>query len=186
MNRKIRIFLSAFIALSIAGLAALVIVHYQTKDKYKIVFNEDKQVSVKIDKVHYSGTKEGRIEWVLDAESAVRSKNTDMVVLDTVKLVFYAKNGTPYTLKAKEGKFRESTGEVTATGGVTVESKEGYKLAVENAEYMMKTKKITSKDHVEITSDRIDVKGEGLLVDVDTGTLEILKNVKAVFKATGA
>lgn len=50
MNRKIRIFLLAFIALSIIGLVLLVLAHYQTKNSYKVVFNEGKKLEVQIEK----------------------------------------------------------------------------------------------------------------------------------------
>lgn len=184
MNRKIRISLSAFIALSLASLAILVFLHYQTKNTIKVTFTEDKKFGVKIDKVHYSGTKEGRVEWVLDAESAKRSKDDDLTVLNTVTAVFYMKNGSTLTVRADEGRYSESTGDINASGNVSVESKEGYSLKTETLRFSTKSRQITTDDPVKITSGGIDIDGTGLLVEIDSGKLVVLKKVKAVFKDT--
>ncbi|MBI1911856.1 MAG: LPS export ABC transporter periplasmic protein LptC [Deltaproteobacteria bacterium] len=185
MNRKIRISLLAFIALSIIGLTALVFVHYETKDSYKVTFNQDRKFEVKIEKIHYSGTNsEGRIEWELVADSAKRTKDVDLTILSNVTLVFFSKQGEPYTLKAAEGRFKEGTGEVTVTGNVVVNSEEGYRVATESLNYSMKTKVITTDAEVELSSKGMNIKGVGLLAEVDKQSFQLLKNVRAVFSDT--
>ncbi|MBI5903149.1 MAG: LPS export ABC transporter periplasmic protein LptC [Deltaproteobacteria bacterium] len=173
----------AFIAASIGGIIVLVFIHYKrTGNSVRITFTEDKKVGVKVDKVHYAGTKSGRMEWELDADSAVRSRDGSVTVLESVRLKFYPKTGGPSTLKAREGRFSESTGEVEAIGSVVVETDDGYRLTTERLKYMMKTKELTTKDHVEITSKSIDLAGDGLFATIDDGKFRLSKNVKAVFK----
>lgn len=185
INRKIRITLSAFIALSLVGLAVLVLIHYKTRVVQKATFKEDENVKVKIDKIHYSGTKGGRLEWELEADSASRSRQEDLTTLTNVKLTFYAKDGTPYTLTAKEGTFRESDGEVRASGDVVVRSpKENLVLKARSLDYHVKTRKIDTGSPVHISSDRLDADGTGLAIDMDRENFRLLKNVKAVFKAS--
>lgn len=182
MNRKIKIALLAFIALSIAGLLVLVIVHYQTQDSYKVTFTQDEKVGVKIDRIHYSGTKEGRLEWELEAASAERSKDEDLTVLEAVKLTFYAKNGDSYVLTAREGAFREAAGKIDVKGDVVIESSEGYTIKTETLNYALKEKVVTTEDSVVVNSDRIDLAGKGLVAEVETGRLALSRDVKAVFK----
>ncbi len=183
MDRRIRALLLAFIAVSIGGIIVLVLIHYKrTGNSVRITLTEENKASVKVDRVHYAGTKSGRMEWELDADSAVRSRDGSVTVLESVRLKFYPKTGGPSTLKAREGRFSESTGEVEAIGSVVVETDDGYRLATERLKYMMKTKELTTEEHVEITSKSIDLAGDGLFATIDDGKFKLSKNVKAVFK----
>ncbi len=182
MNRKVRIFLSAFIALSIAGLITLILLHRSPKNILKVALKDNK-IEVKIDKVHYSGNKEGRVEWVLDADSAKRTEGGDLIVLDKLKLVFYAKSGKSYTLTAKEGRYRESTGEIDVEKDVTVESGEGYRMETDRLKYSVNSRVLSTDARVAITSKGMDVTGLGLWSDVDKGRIILKKNIRAVFRS---
>ena len=181
MNRKFRIFLSAFIALSIAGLVALIFLHRSPKNVLKVALKDNK-IEVKIDKFHYSGNKEGRVQWVLDADSARRTEGGDLIVLDKLKLVFYTKSGKPYTLTAKEGRYRESTDEIEVEKDVTVESDEGYRMETDSLKYSVNSRVLSTDARVVITSKGMDVTGVGLRSDVDKGRIILKKNIKAVFR----
>lgn len=182
MNRKLRLSLSGFIALSIAGLAVLVFIHYRTKNIYKITLTEDRKFGVQIDRVHYSGTKDGRVEWVLDADSARRSRDEDLLALDGVKFTFYSRDGKKYLLTAREGNYRESTGEVVVNGNVVVDAaSNGYRLTAETLNYSLKTKTVTSDVRVRITSKDMAVDGVGFSGEIDKEKFRLLKDVHAVF-----
>ncbi len=186
MNRKIRIFLLAFIALSIISLAVLVFVHYRTQNSFIVVLNEDKGLEVKIDKVHYSGTKDGRIEWELTADSARRAKDEDLTVLDNVEVKFFPRRGGSYVLTANEGRFREAAGEIFAYGDVKVSSDEGYTLDSVELKYSIKQKEITSAEKVVFKSGNMDIEGYGLFVDIEGGRVLLNREVRAVFKDKAA
>ncbi len=183
MRRKVSIFFAAFIVISILGLSALVTVHYMKRRGFEVVFTEDKKVAVKISDIHYSQTRVDRLEWELDADSAASFTSEDLMVFDSIRLVFYANDATAYTLKAREGRFFESTGEIDATGDVLVESVDGsYRLTTESLKYSSKSRRITTDDHVEIVTDSMVVEGTGLVVEIDKEKLFILNDVKALLK----
>ncbi len=182
MNRKIRIFLTAFIALSIAGLVIVIFLHRSPKNVLKVSL-KDSKIEVKIDKFHYSGNKEGRVEWVLDADTARRTEGGDLIVLDKLKLVFYTKSGRPYTLTAKEGRYRESTEEIEVEKDVKVESDEGYRMETDSLRYSVNSRVLSTDARVVITSKDMDVTGVGLRSDVDKGRIILQKNIKAVFRS---
>ncbi|MBW7956778.1 MAG: LPS export ABC transporter periplasmic protein LptC [Deltaproteobacteria bacterium] len=183
MNRKLRASLSAFIILSIMGLAVLVFIHYRTRELPQEDFVEDEKVEVSIDRIHYSGTKDGRIEWELDARSASRSREGDLTLFEDVKATFYAKDGSSYTLTAREGTLRELSGEIGVSGDVVIESgEEGYVLRTGTLKYLINEKEVSTPDRVTVTSDRLDLEGIGFLGHIDTGEFRLLKNVKAVFR----
>ncbi len=183
MNRKYRYLFVAFIAVSVAGIAALAIFHYWRVNAPALTFSGAKGVGVKIDNVHYTSARQGRVEWELFAVSATRYKTGDLTALDTIRLVFHVKGDvSPYTLTAKEALYREGAGEVDATGGVTVTSGTGYSLRTERLKYNAKAARITSDDRVEIITNGMKVTGAGLLIEIDRGKLFLFKDVRAVFK----
>ncbi len=183
MRRKVSIFFAAFIVVSILGLSALVTVNYMKRKGFEVVLTEDNKVGVKISDIHYSQTRDGHVEWVLDADSAASLKSEDLVVFDSVRLAFYGDDVALYTLKAREGRFLESTGEIDVTGDVLLESVDGsYRLKTDSLKYSSDPRRITTDDRVEIVTGSMVVEGAGLVVEVDKERLFILNDVKALLK----
>ncbi|GMR04726.1 MAG: hypothetical protein BMS9Abin23_0631 [Thermodesulfobacteriota bacterium] len=182
MKKGVRRAISAFIALSLVALVLMVIVYYSAKSGLGVKFTEEGDIGIQIDNIHYSNTRAGRVEWELDAKSATRFKKEDLMVFDAVKMVFYAKDGTPYRLKAREGRYLETRGEINARGDVEITSPGGYNLKTESIKYLSGPGELTSSDHVRILSESMDVEGVGLKVDIDDGRFYILKDVRAVLK----
>lgn len=183
MNRKIRAALSAFIVLSVVGLIVLVFIHYNTRELPQEDFVEDEKVQVRIDTIHYSGTKDGRVEWELDARSASRSREEDLTLFEDVRVTFYAGDGSSYTLTAREGSLRELAGEIGVSGDVVIKSGEGgYVLRTDTLKYLINEKKVSTPDRVVVTSDRLDLEGTGFTGLVESGEFRLLDDVKAVFR----
>ncbi|HLC17772.1 MAG TPA: LPS export ABC transporter periplasmic protein LptC [Thermodesulfobacteriota bacterium] len=180
MKGKWRFIFLAFIALSLAGLFALTVRQYRGAKNLQATFTEEGGVGIRIDDVHYSNTRADRLVWELDASSATRYKKDELVVLDAVKVVFYAEDGTPYTLKAREGSFSEPTGRMEATGAVEISSGAGYRLETESISYMADTRQITTDEPVRMTSGGMEVEGVGLRVDIDGGRFYLLREVRAL------
>lgn len=183
MNRKIRVALSSFVVLSIVSLAVLVFIYYRAGKGPKPVFEQDERVEVKVEKVRYSGTKAGRVEWELEADSARRSKGADLTVLENVQVTFYAKDGVSWTLTSREASFREAAGEIDAIGDVVIKSSgEGYTINTDRLTFLLKDKLIKTQERVRMTSRGADLEGTGLLANVDQKSFRLLKDVRAVFR----
>lgn len=182
MNRKIRVALSSFVVLSIASLAVLVFVYYRAGKEAGTAFEQDERVDIKVEKIRYSGTKAGRVEWELEADSARRSKGEDLTVLENVTVRFFARDGGSYALTSKEGSFREKAGEIVATGSVVVDSGDGYIIRTHSLTYSLKDGLITTGERVEMTSSGMDLEGTGLVARVDEDSFRLLKDVRAVFR----
>ncbi len=182
MNRKIRAALSAFIVLSVVGLIALVSIHYKTRELPREDFVEDERVQVSIDRIHYSGTKDGRVEWELDARSASRSRDEDLTLFEDVRATFYAGDGSSYTLTAREGSLRELSGEIGVSGDVVIESGEGYVLRTDSLKYLINEKEVSTPDRVTVASERLDLEGTGFTGLIESGEFRLLRDVKAVFR----
>ncbi len=182
MKKSLRRAVSAFIALTMIALIVVVVLHYLGSTGVGIKFTEKGGIGVEIDNIHYSSTREGRVEWELDARSATRFNKEDLMVFDALKVVFYAGDGTPYRLSSKEGRYIEHTGELEAIGDVEITSPDGYSLKTESIRYRAEPGVISSPGPVRIVSKGMDVQGVGLRVDVESGSLRLLKDVRAVLK----
>lgn len=181
MKRKYKYPFLVFIAASVGVIGTLAMMHYWRVNIPAAPFIGAKGVGIKVDNVHYTSARKGRVEWVLDAKSATRYKSGGLTALDTVRLVFHTKDDVHYTMTAKEALYNEDAGEVDASGGVTVASGEGYLLKTEHLKYNSVTARITTSDNVEVTSSRIKLTGVGMLIDLNKEQLILFKDVRGVF-----
>ncbi len=183
MKRKVKAASGLFIVVCVLGLAVLVALHYMNSKGLEVVVAEDRSVGVKMSGIHYSSTKDGQVEWVLDAKSATTYKGGEKTLFDAVRLVFYASDATTYKLTAKEGRVDESTGEVVVEGDVHVESLDGtYSLKTDLLNYSSEMKRFETDRAIEIVASGMDVTGIGLMIDIDSEVLEVRKEVRAVLR----
>ncbi len=181
MKRKVKAVSGLFIVVSVLGLAVLVALHHMNSKGLEIVKTEDRSIGVKMSGIHYSSTRDGKTEWVLDAKSATTFKMGEKTIFDTVRLVFFASDASTYKLTAKEGRVDESTGEVRVEGDVRVTSMDGtYSLKTERLDYSSELKSFSTDDAVSIVAGGMDVTGIGLMIDIDKGLLKIDKEIRAV------
>ncbi len=189
MKRKVKAASGLFIFVCVLGLVVLVAIHYINSKGLEVVVAEDKSVGVKMSGIHYSSTRDGKVEWVLDADSATTFKGGEKTEFDSVKLTFYASDATTYRLTANEGRVDQGSGEVVTEGDVHVESLDGrYSLKTDLLSYSSEKKRFTTEDAVEIlasgsdvASNRLTVTGTGLMIDIESGRLNIHEGVRAVF-----
>lgn len=180
MNKRIRLVIASFIALSIIGLVMLIFAHYNAKDNIKLIIDIEKGVGVEITKLHYTGVSQKGVTWNMDAERAQRIKGSEETMIQGIKAVFHSKEGAPYTLTAPDGSFKEADGSLDVKGGVVLKSEAGDTLMTDNMHYNAGTREITTSEPVTITNTSLKITGVGLHLELDTGRVRILKNVKAV------
>ena len=181
MNQRTRVLLASFVALLLMGLAVMIFVHYSGRDDYRLTLIEAGGVGLDVKNIHYSGTKAGRLEWEIYADGATRIKGSEDATLENVKGLFYSKDGHKYGMRSPMAVVNETAGVVDASGGVTINSKDGT-LKTQAARYLIKSKKITSAGFVEMTSGTMSITGTGLIADIEKDTVELQSGVKAVIR----
>ncbi|MFQ5353940.1 MAG: LPS export ABC transporter periplasmic protein LptC [Thermodesulfobacteriota bacterium] len=182
MKKTAKLVLPVFILISLAGLAILVALFYSTRSTEELTITEDKDVGVKIEDLNYSNTRDGRTIWRLKAREATSFKSRESMVLKGIRLLFYDKEGGIFTMKARDGDFNEAKKIIRASGDVVVFSEEGYTLKTDNIRYAAASGSITSKEPVSIKTDAMEVHGVGFEVNVESGSMYIKKNVRAVIR----
>lgn len=182
MNKKIRLVVAVAVVASVVGLIYMTISEYRAKSSITALQPRDRGVSGMIENVHYSSTRGGRVDWELDAKTAVRRKNGDALTLDKVVMLIHSKGGDIYTLNAKDAIYSQSSGDVDASGGVTVKTMSGVTMNTDRVRYSTKTKKAATDGAVRVTSDKMTVTGKGLIMEPDKGSFSLLKEVKAIIR----
>ena len=133
---------------------------------------------MQLKKIRFVEDKQGQKTWELEAESVQQYQEQNMMVLEDVKVTFYAKEGRIIYLTGKQGKVYQDTKNVDLLGDVVLTSSDGYQLKTHSASYRHSERTVSTPDLVEIDGEQIRLTGKGMLVDVEAKTFKILSQVK--------
>lgn len=133
---------------------------------------------MQLKKIRFVEDKQGQKTWELEAESVNQYQEQNILVLEDLKLTFYAKDGRIIYLTGKQGKVYQDSKNVDLTGDVVLTSSDGYQLRTHSASYRHSEKVVSTSDPVEIDGEQIQLTGKGMLVDVEAKTFKILSQVK--------
>jgi len=133
---------------------------------------------MELKKIRFVEDKQGQKTWELEAESVQQYQQQNMMVLEDVKVTFYAKEGRIIHLTGKQGKVYQDSKNVDLLGDVVLTSSDGYKLKTHSASYRHSEKIVSTSDPVEIEGEQLRLTGTGMLVNVEAKTFRILSQVK--------
>ena len=137
---------------------------------------------MKLEKVRLVEDKHGQKTWELEAKSARQYEEQNIMVLEDVKVTFFAKEGRIFYLTSKEGKIYQDSKNVDLIGDVVLTSNDGYQLKTRSASYHHSEQIVSTPDPVEIDGEQIHMTGKGMLVNVEAKTVRILSQVKTHLK----
>jgi LPS export ABC transporter protein LptC len=140
---------------------------------------------MQLERIRFVEDKVGQKTWELEAKSIQQYQNQNIMVLEDVKVTFYAKEGRSFTLSGNQGKVYQDSKDMELVGDVVLSSNDGYKLKTHSISYKDSEKKATTSDPVEIEGEQIQVVGIGILVDMEAKTFKILSQVKTQWKGEG-
>ena len=137
----------------------------------------------RIEKVHFVEEKHGQKTGELEAKAAQQYQGQNIMVLEDVKLTFFAKDGQTFTVSGMQGKVYQDTKNVELEGNVVVTSSKGYQLKTHSMAYNHQERKIRTPDVVELDGDQLWLKGRGVLVDMEAHTVKVFYEVRTQWKA---
>ena len=140
---------------------------------------------MRLQKIRFVEDKHGQKTWELEAQSAQKYQDQNLMVLQDVKLTFYAKEGRTFFLTGKQGKVYQDSKNVDLEGDVVLSSSDGYQLKTHSLSYRHLEKMVSTSDPVEIEGEQLHVTGKGMLVNVETKSFKILSQVKTHLKGKG-
>ena len=141
--------------------------------------NSDVAADLKLDRVHYTETREGVKEWELEAVSAVYYREQNTLALEKVRATFYGKNQETYVLVGEKGRYNTQTKVIEAFDGVVVDSSSGYQLRTQGLRYEADQRELRTSDPVEIKGPDMQIEGVGMVVELNRQFMKILGGVTA-------
>jgi LPS export ABC transporter protein LptC len=183
-----RIKIGILIAIVLVGGIVLVSLWANLREKRASEANEKlPKVSIgsadmRLEKVQFVEDKSGQKTWELEAKSVQQYQDENIMVLEDVRVTFYAKEGRTFFLTAKEGKLYQNSKNVDLVGDVVLTSNDGYQLKTHSASYSHLEKIVSTADPVEIEGEQFRLTGKGMLGNTETKTFKILSQVKTQLK----
>ncbi|MDL1967460.1 MAG: LPS export ABC transporter periplasmic protein LptC [Deltaproteobacteria bacterium] len=131
-------------------------------------------------KVHHTATRDGVIEWSLDASSARLLDEKNQLILDDLSVVFYMKDGEKVCLTAEKGFLHTDSNDIEVVGDVVVKNN-NYVLKTEKLNYEHTRCILFSNVSVEISSDSEKLTADSISFDLNTKKTMLEGNVKGSF-----
>lgn len=122
--------------------------------------------------------KEGTIHWELEARIAQCFKKGDRTLLEGLLVTLYSQDGRVVTLRGDRAKIDEKTRDMEVEGGVVVTSSDGLCLKTSSLQYNHSRREITTEAPVRITGKGVTISGVGLLMELTSERISILKEVE--------
>ncbi len=182
MIRKIslRNILALAILLLAGALAVTVARNFQGGTPEKAIEALPRNVDFSLRELSYDETRDGQKRWRLVADRASHSVGEGVATVENVRMTFYDESGAEdLTLTARRGTFKVEAREVEVEGDVVLKSPRGYTLYTDSLFYREAERTIHTEAEVRVVSDRGELSGRGLRLNVQARTLELLSQVRA-------
>ena len=134
-----------------------------------------------LEEIHYVETKGDKKEWELRAKSGQHFRQEDYTTLQDLTVTFYAEEGRIITLRGDEGSMKGRK-EIEVRGDVVITSSDGYRVTTDSLRYEEEQQRISTEDPITLQGKGLQVKGVGVVVDLKTQKLFILRKVQTVIE----
>jgi LPS export ABC transporter protein LptC len=134
---------------------------------------------IALSKVHQIATKDGVVQWELDAESAELEAKTGRMVLISPKVQFFLDDGGNVTLTAQQGILFTDNNNINVRGNVKVVN-DRYTLVAETLDYDHAQRRLYTDKPVTITGRAFDLSSAGLTYDLNTNQAQLDGDVKGI------
>jgi LPS export ABC transporter protein LptC len=179
--RKLKFFLISIIIILLGIIIAVFSVYrgiLDEADGLKSAIQSAAKMS--LGKVHHTATRDGVIEWSLDASSARLLDEKKQLILDDLSVVFYMKDGEKAYLTAEKGFLHTDSNNIEVVGNVVVKNND-YVLKTEKLNYENTRRILFSTIPVAISSDSEKLTADSISFDLNTKKTVLEGNVRGTF-----
>jgi LPS export ABC transporter protein LptC len=142
-----------------------------------------RQAFMSMDQVHHTATRDGRTEWILDAQRAQAENGGDLLSLTGLAVRFFPPEGGPVNLMARKGRLQTRLSDIEVQDHVVVEN-ETYRLETEQLRYDHAGRQVRIPGAVRIVSGDNVISASAMTVFIDESRAELSGEVKGVFSGT--
>ena len=130
--------------------------------------------------IHQVFTKNGRVEWILDASQARQMKEQNLIELENLSAVYFFKEGQEVRLTANRGYWHTDSNNVEVLGNVVVDMGD-YRLVTENMNLRYQKRYMFTNDTVLIFGPDANLVADSMEFFIDTETAKFNGNVEGLF-----
>jgi LPS export ABC transporter protein LptC len=187
MTKKLNIRnLLALAILVLAGTLTIVVVrNFRGAAPEEVIESLPRNVDLSLQEINYTETREGRRRWTLAADSAAHNVGDGITRIENIHMTFYDEDRGDMVLTARSGEMKSASHEVTVRDNVVVRSPQGYALFTDSLRYREADRVIRTDKPVRLVSDKMEVTGIGMRLDIQDRTLALLSNIEARLAAAG-
>ncbi len=169
-----------FAILSMALLLALTVLrNFRGGTPEEILEALPENVDLALKKIDYTETREGVRRWNLIADSADYNVKKGTSAIQNVLMTFYNEKGDEAgTLTAQRGETESDSKMVSVYGDVVVTGVQGYTFYADQLDYSDASRVISTESPVRIVTERMELTGKGLHLNVDTQAYRLSSDVK--------
>jgi LPS export ABC transporter protein LptC len=124
------------------------------------------QAIMALSQVHQTATKDGTVQWELDATTAELETGTGKMVLKSPKVIFFLDDGTQVNLTAKEGTLHTSSNNIEVRGNVLVRN-DRYILTTQVLAYEHDQRVLHADVPVQIVGQDLELKAATMHYDLN-------------------
>ncbi len=139
-----------------------------------------RDADLKMENVEYTNNRDQRDEWVLYAKFAWYLKGEERVFLDSARTKFFLKNGQTATVSGEHGTYDTQSRDINLWGHVSTIASDGGRFYSNAITYNSKERVLRAPEEVTVLGSKIDLKGKGLIYDLNTGEMSISKEVQVI------
>lgn len=139
----------------------------------------------RLEKIRFVEEKQGKKTWELEAQAIRQFQEENILLLEDVKVIYYAKNGRSFTISGNRGKVHQDSKNMELVGNVVLTSTDGYRLRTESMSYEHSSKQARTSDPIEFVGEQIRLTGKGMLIDMEAKTFKVLSQAKTQWKGGG-
>jgi LPS export ABC transporter protein LptC len=180
-NKKIKITLISLIVITVLTTFAVFIGYrHISKKPEKVIPLVAEGSSITIEKIHQTSSKNGVVEWNLEASSATYSADNKEAFLKDLSVTFFTKENQKILLTASKGILKTESNNIEISGGITVKN-EDYVLKTEQINYEHDKRIIISKSPVQISGNSMNLVAESMTIYLNTNRAELSGKVEGTF-----
>lgn len=181
-RKKLSFFLISVIVLAfgVVGIVFFQYRHMSGKNDTR-VSNIENKANISIGRAHQTATRDGIMEWRLDAASADYMDKKNQAVFKDLSVTFFLKDNSEVYLTANQGILKTDSNDMEITGNVVV-TNTNYRLKCENLYYTHEKRIIFSKVPVNITGDSFELVADSMSLYLNTNRAFFDGKVKGNFR----
>jgi len=170
-------------ALLMSGFAALLIAfithRLSTEDAAETVTHIAENTSWTLNNIHHTATRNGKLEWQLDAGSARYSDTAQSAVLANPSVTFFQRRGKTVALTGKQGILDTDTKNIRVSDRVTM-AFAPYILETDALHYLHASRQISTEGPVTVSGRGITIQADTMVVHLDSETILLNGHVKGM------